>query len=627
MPMRPPFFEMSRPRRRNAAAAALTFLILHPVASTAATIHVDADAPGSVHNGVAWCTAYNSLAAALTAAVPGTVIRVAAGTYRPDPAGLADPRAAVFRLKAGVALHGGFAGCGAADPDSRDIASHEAILSGDLGADDVGDLNNGENAYHVVTGNLATSSTVLDGFTITGGNANGPSSDYYHLGGGMLNNGGSPIVSNCLFRANRAASGGGGAHNRFSADPKFLSCRFEANHSDAGGGGMHNYSVNPRVIACSFDSNDAIYGGGVYNQGSQPLMVDCLFLGNSAERGGGLRNYAVSQATFINCRFLGNRALEAGGGVENRGGTHVYTNCVFSGNISDTDGGAMSNDAYAKPTITNCTFSRNVTANRGGGLYQTHLSGGSPKLRNCILWNNQDAGGMDESAQIHTSTGTPEVYSSCVMGEWTGVGSPNIGADPRFIDDDGPDGMLGTEDDDPAPGTGSPCVDAGNNSYVPSDTADVDADGNRSERLPEDRRGQPRFQDDSGVADTGVPDPPIYPQIVDMGAHERTHTPLDVPGWRDAARGGLSLAAMPNPFHEETAFRLELGSAALVELSVLDLAGRRVATVAKRQFEPGTHTLRWDGRDVNGRRAAPGLYFARAAYASGRVCRALVRLR
>jgi hypothetical protein len=50
---------------------------------------------------------------------------------------------------------------------------------------------------------------------------------------------------------------------------------------------------------------------------------------------------------------------------------------------------------------------------------------------------------------------------------------------------------------------GSPCIDAGNNDAVPwLITWDLD--------------GNPRFRDDPGMPDTGIPEPPI----VDMGAYE-----------------------------------------------------------------------------------------------------------
>ena len=59
------------------------------------------------------------------------------GIYRPDrnsanPNGSGD-RGARFELLNGVSLKGGFAGFGAPNPDQRDIALYETILSGDPG--------------------------------------------------------------------------------------------------------------------------------------------------------------------------------------------------------------------------------------------------------------------------------------------------------------------------------------------------------------------------------------------------------------------------------------------------------------------------------------------------------------
>ena len=46
-------------------------------------------------------------------------------------------------------------------------------------------------------------------------------------------------------------------------------------------------------------------------------------------------------------------------------------------------------------------------------------------------------------------------------------------------------------------------------------------------------------------------------------------------------------------------------------LDLFDLAGRRLATVAP-QVGDGSVRWYWDGRDESGRRAGPGVVFARA---------------
>ena len=95
-------------------------------------VFVDGDATGPAHDGTSWCTAFTDLNDVLMAATAGTEIRVADGTYKP---GLI--RTNTFLLKTGVAILGGFAGCGAVDPDLRDLSIYESVLSGDLSGDDV----------------------------------------------------------------------------------------------------------------------------------------------------------------------------------------------------------------------------------------------------------------------------------------------------------------------------------------------------------------------------------------------------------------------------------------------------------------------------------------------------------
>jgi hypothetical protein len=152
-----------------------------PAAPAGPILYVDDDAaPGG--DGSSWSTAYRFLQDAL-AILPGGVneVRVAQGTYLPDrraasPGGTGD-RAATFQLNSGVAIVGGFAGIGTPDPDARDIALFTTVLSGDLIGDDGPPgsfVNNAENSRNIVTASNTDLSAVLDGFTLTGGNADGP---------------------------------------------------------------------------------------------------------------------------------------------------------------------------------------------------------------------------------------------------------------------------------------------------------------------------------------------------------------------------------------------------------------------------------------------------------------------
>jgi hypothetical protein len=76
-------------------------------------VYVDLTAPGPVHDGTSWGSAYVDLQQALADAQSGDEIRVADGNYRPD---LTDPDG-TFQLKTDITLKGGYAGFGAADPE------------------------------------------------------------------------------------------------------------------------------------------------------------------------------------------------------------------------------------------------------------------------------------------------------------------------------------------------------------------------------------------------------------------------------------------------------------------------------------------------------------------------------
>ncbi len=73
-------------------------------------------------------------------------------------------------------------------------------------------------------------------------------------------------------------------------------------------------------------------------------------------------------------------------------------NCVFNVNLAVYYGGGMRNYELANPIVTNCTFSGN-SADVGGGLYNDPTS--DLAVTNSIFWNNNDSGGVDESAQVH----------------------------------------------------------------------------------------------------------------------------------------------------------------------------------------------------------------------------------
>jgi len=64
-----------------------------------------------------------------------------------------------------------------------------------------------------------------------------------------------------------------------------------------------------------------------------------------------------------------------------------------------------------------------------------------------------------------------------------------------------------------------------------------------------------------------------------------------------------------------------------VTLKVHDLRGRLVAVLAQGQFEAGSHTANWDGRDRARRLMASGIYLARLVTESGSRAVSFARVR
>ncbi len=490
--------------------------ITSPQANGQATLFVDDDAPAG-GDGTSWITAFTHLQDALAVATADDEIRVAEGTYTPDQdeAGnvIAGDRNAMFQLVMDVAIYGGYAGLGTPKPDVRNIVLHTTTLSGDLAGNDTpvtceqsspdcdsfGSLcvdghciikqGNAENSFHVVTGRGTDDTALLDGFTITAGNANGIAPDGSNQldGGGMIGVG-NMTVNNCIFSGNSATDFGGGMVIG-STNPTVSNCTFSGNTAtggtefSGGGGGMASCcGSNPTVSNCTFRNNTATGpgeigggGGGVLNHSSSPTMTNCIFRGNNAGTGGGMENLFAGSPSLSNCVFSGNAAKWGGGMMLDENNTTTLTNCVFSGN----------------------------SAELGGGI--TIQDGGSTTINNCIFWGDSP----EEIFNFDPTVDPPTVRFSNVQGGLP-VGTiddgNNIDSDPLFVDADGTDNIPGTNDDDLRLGPLSPCIDAGDNSAV---TVSLDLGGHL--RIADDP-ASPDCPQAPGTCGT--------PPIVDMGAYE-----------------------------------------------------------------------------------------------------------
>ena len=234
-----------------------------------------------------------------------------------------------FELVNGVTIYGGFDGT-ETSPGQRDPVANETILSGEIGA-----AGTSDNAYHVLIGSGTDSTAVLDGFTVTAGNANdGTFPDNY--GGGMLNELGSPSLMDVTFDVNAALDGGGGMYN-YNSSPSLTNVTFSNNGSPDGGGMTNTNNSTPNLAGVTFSGNSASYGGGMSNNFSSPILTNVTFSGNSAAHGGGMSNNS-SSPILTNASFSTNTAVTSGGGMYNYTSSPVIRDSIFWGNGTEFDG-------------------------------------------------------------------------------------------------------------------------------------------------------------------------------------------------------------------------------------------------------------------------------------------------
>jgi hypothetical protein len=464
-------------------------------------------------DGLSWANASGDLQAMMdelaalydSGLYPGPfVVKAAAGTYTPkykpkadgtsDLLTPANDRDSAFILREGVQVRGGYPASGGED-SSRNNTTHETILSGDIDGD--GTLS--DNAHHVVVGIdiPAGSGTVLDGLTISGGNANQSSNFlingntiFRNYGGGMYNISSSPVLTDVTISGNTAGGDGGGMYN-ITSSPALTSVTISGNTAGRGGGMFNDSSrvtLNGGSITGNTAGNSGNVGGGMFNISSSPVLTNVTISGNSAAgNGGGMCNITSSSPVLTNVTISGNTAGGDGGGMFNASSSPVLINVIVSGNsaLHTTSGGGMGNtDSTCLPVLINVTIAGNSGGATGAGGMTNHYYA-KPEIRNSVIWGN--AGGAP-GIQNFTSA-TPLIRNSIVQGSsgsgaaWSYPSTTNGGgnaADPGtgaanspFADWKDPGSVtMPNSDGDYRLAAGSPAIDAGDNTWYPASTAD-----------------------------------------------------------------------------------------------------------------------------------------------------------
>ncbi len=421
--------------------------------------------PTGVCDGNSWATALPDLQFALAgAALHGSNVEVwvRKGVYYPTSG---TDRTATFKVPNHVKMYGGFAGTESTLAQRTAPRFNISYLSGAIGGSGTSD-----NSFMVVDARNTSFNTLVDGFFITSGNANGVSGNDGRGAGVRMDNG------LAVFRT------------------------------------------------CSIINNTATTAGaGVHSQGGAPTFLDCIFYNNNCVNGegGAIYNNTIGSVLDVwNCQFLGNRAGGWGGGIVCIGAPSRIVNSMFSGNYSLAGGGAFyATGPTANTTIHSSTFSKNASGGSVGGVYIRNSA--DLTMHNSILWGNEDANSttVEQKQLSMDSLGSGSTYTmsySTVQGLQIFAGSGCNGTDPLFVNALGADGMAGSFDDNLRLRYDSSMINSGNTPALPTDSFDVNSNGVTNETLPIDLDWKARRTLAAQHPVTGVGPSPC----VDRGAYE-----------------------------------------------------------------------------------------------------------
>jgi hypothetical protein len=332
-------------------------------------IYVNTTATGA-NNGTTWTDAFASLDAAITAFTTVNEIWVAAGTYKPT----GTARTSTFLMKNALKMYGGFNGTETL-LSQRNSKINISTLSGDVNGNDNATITAAEttrqdNLYHVISVRGNTKDVTIDGFTITGGNANGGTQttgagnlQFYHTRGGAIyinpyttGDNATIYATNCVFEKNSGSDTG-------VVSPYYA-------------GGVLTQSYTANLDSCIFRNNfsgtnaQILYAGtNAYSWYATGQITNCLFNNNTSTSG-------------ASCMFL---SASTTGGTSN--GLNIdIVNTTFTSNT-----GASGNVIRADNAST-VRFKNSIIYNNGSNTPFTIVGTVFPTLLNTISQNGQLGG-------------------------------------------------------------------------------------------------------------------------------------------------------------------------------------------------------------------------------------------
>ncbi len=292
--------------------------------------------------------------------------------------------------------------------------------------------------------NGETSSTVIDGFTVTGAS----SIAIYIFRS-------DPTVQNCVITGNDStATNDGGGIYLYDSVSKIDNCTISDNQKKTSGGGIYiSHSDGVLLQDCLISGNSTQhYGGGVDIGNSGVYILGCTVTGNStSDASGGINSGSYSYVVIEECLISGNTSGFRGGGLCTMGPAHL-SHCDIIGNEGVWAGGIMADDDLV---MENCTVAFNSSAVNGAGIY---YNGATTFISNSIISHNNGQGINTIASPLAISCS--DVYGN-TDGNYTGGISDqtgindNISVDPVFCDHAGGDYSIGSVS--PCAPANSPC--------------------------------------------------------------------------------------------------------------------------------------------------------------------------
>ncbi len=251
------------------------------------------------------------------------------------------------------------------------------------------------------------------------------------------------------------------------------------------------------LLSLNLTQGHSGFGGAIFASSHNSLSITDTTFSNNVSTGSGGALYARGTGTtsLVNTLFTSNSAGDDGGAIiTGLGQTLSLANTTIDGNSADNLGGAIHLNS-ASDTLN--VYSSTITDNMAGASGSSATSGGgisgasaSLNITNSVIADNTSGSSLIGDDIL----GTVDVANNSFFGSSENIasGSDNLNnaGDPGLavLADNG--GTIHTR----AITSASPLINAGNESLLPVDSADVDDDGNFAEKLPLDANGMTRSQ-------------------------------------------------------------------------------------------------------------------------------------